>query len=129
MFRRRGPDDGLPAVRRRPTIHPILPVIDLEVAMEFYERLGFTASAYDDGYAWITHEGWEWLHLRRVDSVTGNHAGAYLHVDDADAWRDAMLASSGGAIPLDEPTDMPWDKREFSFTDPAGNLVRIGASL
>jgi len=129
MFRRRDRDGRLPVVKCRPTIHPILPVDDLARATDFYERLGFEATAYDEGYAWITHGGWEWVHLRRVESVADNQASAYLHVDDADTWRRSMLASSDGAIELTEATDMPWMKREFSFTDPSSNLIRVGSPL
>ena len=130
MFRKPvGREELLPFVRRPPTTNAILPVEDMAGAIEFYQRIGFQAEAYDDGYAWIKHCGWEWLHLRGVDSVEGNRASAYLHVGDADAWRRAMVASSGGAVELSEATDMPWGKREYSFTDPAGNLVRVGSSL
>ncbi len=68
-------------------------------------------------------------HLRTVDSVDRNEASAYLHVDDADAWRSAMFESTGGMVELGEAVDTPWGKREFSFADPAGNLIRIGGSL
>lgn len=124
--RREGP---LPFVKRRPTTNPILPVVDMAEAVAFYEQLGFEVVSYDEGYAWVNHCGWEWLHLRAVESVEGNAASAYLHVDDSDAWRAAMVASSGGVIELGETGDMPWGKREFSFIDPAGNLIRLGSGL
>lgn len=121
--------DGLPFVKCRPTTNPILPVEDMAEASDFYQRLGFQVEAYDDGYAWVRHCGWEWVHLRAVDSVDGNRASAYLHVEDADAWYGAMGESSGDTIDLAEPSDTPWGKREFSFADPAGNLIRLGSDL
>lgn len=117
----------LPYVRCRPTTNPILPVADMVEATAFYRRLGFDVDAYDEGYAWVKHCGWEWLHLGRVDSVAGNRAGAYLHVGDADAWHRAMRTASKDEVDLAVPTDTPWGKREFSFDDPAGNHVRIGS--
>lgn len=130
MFRsgvsREGP---LPFVKRRPTTNPILPVNDMAGATDFYERLGFHVHAYDEGYAWVKHCGWEWFHLRRVDSVDGNRASAYLHVEDADGWRLAMDEASGGSVELGEVIETPWGKREFCFTDPAGNLIRLGSSI
>lgn len=130
MLRSRAHREGpLPFVKRRPTTNPILPVDDLAGAIEFYQRLGFQVEAYDDGYAWVKHCGWEWFHLRNVDSVDGNQTSAYLHVEDADAWRQAMADSSGGAVELAEATDTPWGKREYSVTDPAGNLIRFGSNL
>lgn len=117
----------LPYVGCRPTTNPILPVTDMAAAIAFYERLGFDVHAYDGGYAWVRHCGWEWLHLRLVESVAGNAASAYLHVDDANEWRAAMTAASGGEIELAPIETMPWGKAEFSLTDPAGNLIRIGS--
>ena len=122
-------DGPLPFVRHRPTTNPILPVADMAEAIAFYERLGFDVHAYDPGYAWVKHCGWEWFHLRGVESVDGNQASAYLHVEDAAAWRSAFVEASGGDVELADLGDMPWGKREFSFTDPAGNLIRLGSSL
>lgn len=127
MLHRRSQDGPLPAVRRAPTTNPILPVADMQEAISFYERLGFEVIAYDVGYAWVKHCGWEWFHLRKVGAVDHNAAGAYLHVADADAWHAAMLAASDDSIELSPLADMPWGLREYSFTDPSGNLIRIGS--
>lgn len=116
----------LPYVGVRPTTNPVLPVDDIDAAAEWYGNLGFDVHRYDDGYAWVRHCGWEWLHLRRLDGPAVGGGGAYLHVDDADAWRAAMAAASGGRAELGPLADMPWGLREFSFTDPSGNTVRIG---
>lgn len=130
MFRHRGAHDGpLPYVRHRPTTNPILPVVEMAPAIAFYERLGFEVVAYDEAYAWVNHCSWEWFHLRLVDSVDGNQASAYLHVEDADAWRAALDEAAQGTIDLAAASDTPWGKREFSFSDPAGNLIRIGSRL
>ena len=119
----------LPFVGDRPTTNPIFPVDDMVTAVAFYERLGFDVRAYDEQYAWVRHCGWEWFHLRLVDSVVGNEAGAYLHVDDADAWRAGMQAGAGDTVELSPCSDMPWGLREYSFADPSGNTVRIGHHL
>jgi catechol 2,3-dioxygenase-like lactoylglutathione lyase family enzyme len=119
-------DGPLPYVDCRPTTNPILPVADMQAAISFYERLGFEVTAYDERYAWVRHCGWEWLHLRLVDSIAGNEASAYLHVDDADAWRAAMHDTSAGEVELSPLEDMPWGQSEFFLTDPSGNLIRIG---
>ncbi len=129
MFHRRSREGSLPFVRRRPTTNPILPIVNMAGAAQFYEALGFEVTAYDDGYAWVKHCGWEWFHLRRVDSVAGNSASAYLHVDDAAQWRAAMVAASEDSVDLSDLVDTPWGKSEFSFTDPANNLIRIGSDL
>ena len=119
----------LPFVPCAPSLKPILPVVDLAAATEFYERLGFEVAAYDDGYAWVRHCGWEWFHLRRVDSTDGNRASAYLHVADPDAWHAGMLAASGGTAELGAVADMPWGMREYALDDPDGNHIRIGCNI
>lgn len=125
MLRRRKPG-ALPVVRQPPTTNPILPVDDIDAAADFYTRLGLDVFRYDDGYAWVRHCGWEWAHLRLVESVVGNEASAYWHVTDVDAWRSAMQACAGDDIVVPEPVDTPWGQREFAITDPSGNVIRIG---
>lgn len=122
--------DRLPFVPRAPTVNPILPVVDMNVSIAFYERLGFDVHRYDDGYAWVRHCGWEFLHLAGGGEVdpASNHAAAYVHVDDPDAWRAAMAAAAPD-VDLGVVSDRPWGMREFEFTDPAGSLVRIGTNL
>ncbi len=123
----------LPFVGRRPTTNPVLPVADMDDATAFYQGLGFEVSRYDDGYAWVRHCGWEYLHLRLVDDVAGNAAAAYLHVDDTDHWHRALSEAARSSSFGDrfDPTpvvDTPWGMREFSFADPAGNTIRIGSN-
>ncbi len=107
---------------------PILPVADMSTAIEFYRRIGFDVASYDDGYAWVRHRGDEVLHLRAVDDLdpSSNRSSVYLHVLDADAWH-AVATTMGETI--GEISDRPWGMREFAFTDPSGNLVRVGHNL
>ena len=122
-------DSTLPAMRRRPSVNPILPVADLAVAVAFYRSAGFDVSSYDDGYAWVNHCGWELFHLRLAAGLErgASAAAAFVHVEDADAWHAALSAT--GCADVGSIADMPWGMREFSFTDPSGNVVRIGHNL
>lgn len=106
----------------------ILPVADLEAAIDFYRRIGFDVASYDDGYAWVRHRGDEILHLRTVPDldVDANRTSAYLHVEDADAWHAATAEHAEEVGPV---ADMPWGMREFAVTDPSGNLLRFGHNL
>ncbi len=107
---------------------PILPVADMAAAIDFYRSVGFDVASYDEGYAWVRHRGEEVLHLAGVPDldVESNHAAAYLHVQNADAWHE-VAAAMGAAV--GEIADRPWGMREFAFTDPSRNLVRIGHNL
>ena len=127
MLGKKYQDAPLPYVKSRPTTNPILPVDDMAAAISFYESLGFEVRPWDENYAWVKHCGWEWFHLSLVDSVQNNHTAAYLHVDDAAAWRRAMIEASGGSVDMAECVVEPWGKLEYSLRDPAGNLVRIGS--
>ena len=120
----RGP---LPYVPHRPVTNPVLTVGDLGRAASFYERLGFSVDRYDDGYAWVKHCSWEWFHLAAADPDRAGGAGAYLHVADVDAWHAAMTTDDAAATAVGDIAVQPWGKREFSITDPWGNVVRVGA--
>lgn len=107
----------------------MLPVVDMAEAIEFYRSLGFEVVAYDEGYAWVRHSGWELFHLVADEPRAGRSvAGLYLHVADVDAWQ-AALAASDADTAIGAVTDMPWGMREFSFSDPNGNVIRLGRNL
>ena len=122
-------DGPLPSVRHRPTTNPVLPVGDMRTAIDFHRALGFEVSSYDEGYAWVHHCGWEFLHVRLVADLdpTTNAAGAYVHVEDVAAWHAAFVRSSVGEA-VGDVVDQPWGLREFEVVDPFGNVVRFGQS-
>ena len=53
-------------------------------------------------------------------------SGPYLIVDDVDRWH-ALMTAAGIAVTGVQNYD--YGMREFSFTDPDGNNVRIGSPL
>src|SRR5690349_20423401 len=69
-------------------IAPIVPVRDLDAALERYRRLGFTTQAYDgpDRYAFVDRDSVS-LHLTEWPDhdPLRTAASVYLYVDDADA--------------------------------------------
>jgi catechol 2,3-dioxygenase-like lactoylglutathione lyase family enzyme len=107
---------------------PVLPVRNLERALDHYRALGFLVSRYDEGYGYAAWRGLE-LHL----AVHPGHdplrtaAQVYLHVPDADAVGAAWLAAGVGRTML--PEDKPWHVREGGHVDPDGNLLRFGSPL
>lgn len=106
----------------------ILPVADMAEAIAFYRGLGFEVEAFDDGYAWARHAGEEILHLRLapgLDPASGQSAG-YFHVTDADSWHAAWTQAD---VTVGDIADRLWGMREFSLSDPSGNLIRVGHHL
>ena len=114
-------------------VAPVLPVRVLRKALEHYRRLGFTADAYEDTkggdpmYGFL-HRGGVDLHLARVPDlkIEQNTSVCYLYVDDADGlYAEWKAAAAGGR--LTEPHSTPYGLREFTYSDPDGNLLRIGS--
>jgi catechol 2,3-dioxygenase-like lactoylglutathione lyase family enzyme len=108
----------------------ILPVRDLDAALDHYGRLGFAVSAYEGGGYGYARRGAADFHLavsQRLDA-SANTAAVYLHVDDADALY-AEWSSCGVAGRFVEPEDTDYGLREGAHVDPDGNLLRFGSPL
>jgi catechol 2,3-dioxygenase-like lactoylglutathione lyase family enzyme len=111
---------------------PILPVRDLTRAIEFYERLGFTAKRYRDGdfYAFIQRDGRE-LHLSKTPELVPEHNVVrvyfYLHKGTTAALEAQCRAA---AMTIVEPlAPREWKMKEFVLRDPDGNRLFFGESL
>ena len=107
-------------------IAPIFAVHDLDVAMEHYQRLGFTVRAYaGGGYGYASRGGIE-IHLGVVPEDDRHTSSAYLFVNDADdlaaAWRSA-------GAEVHSPQDTEWDQHEGAVVDPDGNVIRFGSPM
>ncbi|MFF7945666.1 bleomycin resistance protein [Streptomyces griseorubiginosus] len=108
---------------------PVVPVRDLDAALERYRRLGFEARAYDgpDRYGFV-ERGVVELHLTESPDHDPLRTGAvvYLYVSDADAvyaeWRSAGVEGRFVA-----PADTPYALREFTFVDVDGTAHRVGS--
>ena len=105
---------------------PTLPVVDMNIAVEFYERAGFDVERYDDGFAFVEGDGSSVFNLDLAEHIdpARNGAGCYLVVPDPDAWHQRLTAAD---LPVTAIEKMPWGMREFTLTDPSGNHLRIGA--
>lgn len=106
----------------------ILPVADMPKAIEFYRALGLDIEPYDDSYVFVTGEGTMLCHLRLIDAldVAANRASLYVQVGNVDAIHDVVAANG---VQTSGVADMPWGMREFSLTDPSGNLIRVGQNV
>jgi catechol 2,3-dioxygenase-like lactoylglutathione lyase family enzyme len=107
----------------------ILPVRDLDAALEHYRRLGFRVSPYDSGYGYAVRGAAD-LHLavRRGLDPRQNASAVYLYVDDAEAlyaeWRAAGVEGQ-----FFEPHDTEYGLREAAHIDRDGNLLKFGSRL
>jgi catechol 2,3-dioxygenase-like lactoylglutathione lyase family enzyme len=130
---------------------PVFAARNLDAAMAFYDRLGFTVRRYDSGYGYAEREGLR-IHLRASPEIEpfSNHSEVYVATAEVDElheeWRACgLLAVRSGITPAlkaevrrrweaGEPVglmselveDKPWGVREFSIRDPDNNQLRFG---
>ena len=112
-------------------IAPIIPVIDLDAALDRYRRLGFEARAYQgpDRYGFVDRDDVS-LHLTEWpehDPLT-TASSVYLYVSDADALH-AEWTAQGLAGRFTDLEDTAYGLREFAYVDPDGTLHRVGSPL
>ncbi|PJE05886.1 MAG: glyoxalase-like protein [Mycobacterium sp.] len=111
---------------------PIVPVRNLDAALDRYRRLGFEAREYagPERYGFVDR-GAVQLHLTEwaEHDPLSTSSSVYFYVSDADAlyaeWK--ALADLGGR--LHPPQDTPYGLREFAYVDPDGTLHRVGSPL
>ena len=109
-------------------IAPVLPVRDVEQAVDHYRRLGFDVETYEGGgYAYVRRDE-IWLHLTHVPELDPlvNTSSVYLYVDDAHAVAAAWDGCGGRLSP---PAETPYGLLEGAYIDPDGNLLRFGSPI
>lgn len=112
-------------------VAPVIPVRDLDAALDRYRRLGFTARAYAGPARYgFADRGAVSLHLTEwaEHDPLRTAAAVYLYVDDADALY-AQWTASGVPGRFIEPADTDYRLREFGYVDPEGTLHRVGSPL
>lgn len=112
-------------------VAPMLRVRNLAAALERYQRLGFTATAYSGParYGFVDRGGVS-LHLTEWGRYDPAHGAAtvYLYVSDADALH-AEWSQAGVTGRLEEPHDTDYGLREFVYVDEDGTTHRVGSPL
>ncbi|MGD1171023.1 bleomycin resistance protein [Mycobacterium seoulense] len=114
------------------SVAPIVPVRDLDAAIDRYRRLGFDAREYDGPERYgFADRGPVSIHLTEWDEhdPLRTAASVYLYVSDADAlyaeWN--ALEDLGGR--LTPPHDTAYGLREFVYVDPDGTAHRVGSRI
>lgn len=111
---------------------PVLPVQDLTRAIEFYERLGFTAERYRDSdfYAFIQRDGRE-LHLSKTPELVPEHnvVRVYFYLREGTAVALEAQCRANGMTIVQPLTPREWKMKEFVLRDPDGNRLIFGEPL
>ncbi|OBH07202.1 glyoxalase-like protein [Mycobacterium sp. E2699] len=114
------------------SVSPIVPVRDLDVALDRYRRLGFEARAYEGPERYgFADRGAVSIHLTEwaEHDPLSTDAMVYLYVRDADALHAEWAALENLTGRLTDPEDTPYGLREFAYVDPDGTLLRVGSRL
>lgn len=108
---------------------PVLPSLDLDETIVYYQRLGFSLlSRHDDDYAILARDGHELHFFVKGDlNPAESFFSTYWRTANAEALYEeyAALGLSG----LHPPEEKPWGMFEFAVVDPHGNLHRIGQEI
>lgn len=112
------------------SISPIIPVRDLDIALDRYRRLGFDARAYEGPERYgFADRGSVSLHINEWDEHDPRRTAAsvYIYVGDADAVHAEWAALQGLEGRFVEPFDTAYGLREFAYIDPDGTAHRVGS--
>ena len=117
------------------SVAPVVPVLDLDAALDRYRLLGFEVNGYktdddnDERYGFADRDGVS-LHITEWDEHDPKRTASvvYLYVSDANAVYDEWKAS-GVEGRFHEPFDAEYGLREFAFVDVDGTLHRVGSRL
>ena len=112
-------------------VAPVVPVLNLEAALERYRPLGFSVHAYEGParYGFAERDNVS-LHVSEWAEHDPKRSGSvvYLYVSDADAVH-AEWSASGVEGRFGQPHDTEYALREFAYVDPDGTLHRVGSPL
>lgn len=111
---------------------PILPIKDMDRAIDFYKLLGFSAERYQNGddYAFLKRDGLE-LHLNQFKTLVRGHnpCGVYFYLERGTAAALESEFHAAGVRILSLLAPREWKMNEFVLDDPDGNLLRFGEPL
>ena len=122
------------ASARLTSLAPQLLVDDLDRAIGYYERLGFSfGEPWEGFYAIGTQDGLE-LHLKTAarSDAERRHRQKHEHLDAAagvtgiESFYQRCVAN--GATILKPLAPTPWGTKDFYVVDPDGNVVAFGGT-
>ncbi|MGE0741915.1 MAG: bleomycin resistance protein [Hyphomonadaceae bacterium] len=116
-------------------ITPFMHVPDIDAAVQFFERLGFTTYFRFEDYAYVQREsaGVRLLQNRGKDGAPpGNRRFSYyIDVEDIEALCRELkpVLDTMPAADVHGPADKPYRQRELCVLAPDGNLLVFGQSI
>jgi hypothetical protein len=113
-------------------IKAFLPSRDFELSKRFYVDLGFTVASSSEDLAYLHADRSSFLLSKFYRKEFAENLMMHLLVEDVEAWwqhtQDQQMAQRYG-VRVNPPEDRPWRIRDFTITDPAGVLWRIGQNI
>ena len=112
----------------RPILHSLAPrfqVGNLEQALAFYGRLGFTTTYQDEGLAIVERDGVA-LHLHPSEEPPKCRSVFWIRVTNIEALHQEYLPTNAISPRL---VAQPWGFKEFHIYDPSRNLLIFGEAL
>ena len=113
-------------------INPKLPMRDKNVTREFYSKqIGFKefGSADYDGYLMMEKDQIQ-IHFFEYNELDPkeNYGQVYIRTDNIDEFYQSLLDKKTEIHPNGKLEIKPWKQKEFSISDPDGNLLTFGQS-
>jgi hypothetical protein len=116
-------------IHRRSVELVLLPVLDPEACIPFYEQLGFTVVSRDENEAALERPGLQ-LVLERVAELEPDDGKPRLELRvSLDTLENVWTRDERDEPTLPGPTLSPEGAFEYRARDPSGNRVRITAAL
>lgn len=111
-------------------IKPFVPAKDYELAKSFYQDLGFTLAADNDGVAYFHCDRQSFLLQNFYKEELAQNLMLSIVVEDVEAWYHQVkpVAIKYG-VHVSVPENQPWRMRDFVVIYPSGVLWRIGQHL
>ncbi len=101
-----------------------IPVSDMQLACDFYLRMGFTQIVDSPHYArFACPEGHSTFSLSLIDEPAVNPTIIYFEHEQLDQWVNSLISKGFEFDQL--PTDMHYLWRESILHDPSGNKIKL----
>jgi catechol 2,3-dioxygenase-like lactoylglutathione lyase family enzyme len=111
--------NGQPAFLR---IVPRFIVNDLQLALTFYEKLGFRTTYNEGGFAIIGRDGVD-LHMNHYPDDQPSHSVWWIEVTNIEGLYQQCLQHLPARDVCSKVEAKPWGFKEFHIRDPFRNLI------